>query len=403
MYALRDRGHKVSVLTEYYENNAASPSQEMRDGIAIKRTFCWEREYFADLRKQRSIWESRSSSLLKCWLAFIWYIMKFMFGITVRIFPNNKASLLVDKLEQRYQEEKFDVVFATSAPFHAVLGSSEFCRNHPEIKFCCFIWDPYIQNLMSSMRRGALKARRKNMGRAFERAAVIFETPEVFSADKDFIDSPQKVIQLPVPLLQKITPSSTGKPLLNKGKGKVKIFFAGALHGLRDPQFIMQLLLDDRLKDFELHIAGTGDMSSVRKYSGLLKNRLVFHGYVESRFCYEAMFDTDILLHLGNNTPTQIPGKLFEYMATGKPILHLYFIDNDGCLPYLKKYPNQLSIKAGSDKNTAIDNILKFWQESAGKQYSFSQIEAHCSEFSAKTILDRIADTIEKLQYRVNK
>jgi hypothetical protein len=49
------------------------------------------------------------------------------------------------------------------------------------------------------------------------------------------------------------------------------------------------------------------------------------------------MHDADILLHIGNNTPTQIPGKLLEYMATGKPMLHVYYIDDDGCLPYLEK------------------------------------------------------------------
>ena len=43
----------------------------------------------------------------------------------------------------------------------------------------------------------------------------------------------------------------------------------------------------------------------------------------------------DVLLNLGNAVDNQLPSKLFDYFAAGKPVLHLCVIENDPALPYL--------------------------------------------------------------------
>ena len=41
-------------------------------------------------------------------------------------------------------------------------------------------------------------------------------------------------------------------------------------------------------------------------------------------------------------------------MSTGNPIVHLYLVDDDPCIPYLKKYGNAFLFKNGNDETQRI-------------------------------------------------
>ena len=62
-------------------------------------------------------------------------------------------------------------------------------------------------------------------------------------------------------------------------------------------------------------------------------------GPVPSEQAAAALAGADVLLSLGNGVDNQVPSKLFEYLAAGKPILHLAKLQTDPCLPYLEKWP----------------------------------------------------------------
>ena len=394
---LKEHGNDVTIFTEFYDRNKHCPPVEYKNGIKIFRTYNWEREIFACLERIKNSRGNHNRFFLNFWLGCVWWMLKIVFAGTIRIFPFLKAELLAYKMEKKYEEEPFDLIFATTAPFFAVQAASIFCKAHPEVKMVVYMFDPYINNIMYANSSRAIKKRICAAECFFPAASAVIATPEVYKAEAASFKFPCPVEKIALPLLHEIKKVCTEAPLLANDTGRLKLFFCGALHSFRNPEFIFRLLLHEELQHIEVHIAGNGDLSSIEKYRAILGDRLIYHGLVEPEKCYEAMFDADILLHLGNKTNTQIPGKLFEYMATGKPIIHLYYIDDDGCLPYLKKYPLQLSIRENTSEDKCVSEWLAFWGRSEKRVLAFDEIETECSDFLAKNVLERVRQTVDRV------
>ena len=81
------------------------------------------------------------------------------------------------------------------------------------------------------------------------------------------------------------------------------------------------------------------------------------------------------LLNFGVSNPNAISGKIFEYMGFGKPIISTYSIDNEACIPYLKKYPLSFLIDE-REKNISKQAIAlkKFIEENIDKKVSYEEI-----------------------------
>jgi len=80
----------------------------------------------------------------------------------------------------------------------------------------------------------------------------------------------------------------------------------------------------------------------------------------------------DVLLNLGNAVDNQLPSKLFDYFAAGKPVLHLCVIENDPALPYLARYPLALVLHQG--QADAADILHRWLGEVCGKQLPFGEV-----------------------------
>lgn len=80
----------------------------------------------------------------------------------------------------------------------------------------------------------------------------------------------------------------------------------------------------------------------------------------------------DVLLNLGNAVDNQLPSKLFDYFAAGKPVLHLCVIENDPALPYLARYPLALVLHQG--QADAADILHHWLGEVCGKQLPFGEV-----------------------------
>ena len=98
----------------------------------------------------------------------------------------------------------------------------------------------------------------------------------------------------------------------------------------------------------------------------------------------------DCLLSIGEIPGKQLSSKIFGYMASGKPIVHIYHSDNDANLPYLAGYPLALTLKddeAALSGNTAM--LCRFLLWSRGRKLDFPTVcelmrectpEAVCAE-----------------------
>ena len=138
-----------------------------------------------------------------------------------------------------------------------------------------------------------------------------------------------------------VPPTAQSKPVPG---APLRCVFAGSLYPqLRTPHFALELFAALDLTDVQLSFLGGGWQNYpaclLPPYYDILGDRLTVAGPVPPSQAAAALAGADVLLSLGNGVDNQVPSKLFDYLASGKPILHLAKLQSDPCLAYLEKWP----------------------------------------------------------------
>ena len=112
------------------------------------------------------------------------------------------------------------------------------------------------------------------------------------------------------------------------------------------------------------------------------------HGLCSREATRAAMQAMDILLNIGNSTDFQLPSKVADYLAAGKPILNLSYVENDPVAGFFKGNPMFFSLKIenGRVNNPELQRWLE-WLECEKPNLSEVEIEALVAPF----LVDRIA------------
>jgi hypothetical protein len=137
--------------------------------------------------------------------------------------------------------------------------------------------------------------------------------------------------------------------------GRLRLLWVGTLYrAVRDPRPLFalarRLLAGPLGARLELHLMGdAGDCrdlvaAAVRE----LRGRLVAHGVVPRSTALAAARQAGCLVNIGNATGHQLPSKLAEYAASGRPILNLEGSDADTSREFLAGHPACLSLPAGA-------------------------------------------------------
>lgn len=117
--------------------------------------------------------------------------------------------------------------------------------------------------------------------------------------------------------------------------------------------------MDERIK---FHIIGACNCVEL-----IHSNNVVCYGEMPHDSVIPYIRNADVLLNFGVKTPSAISGKIFEYMSYAKPIISTFSIDNEACIPYLKKYPCSLMIDE-RDNNYQIqaEQVIEFVNQVKG-------------------------------------
>lgn len=186
---------------------------------------------------------------------------------------------------------------------------------------------------------------------------------DYFSAFK----SKMKIVNFP--LLSRVNATRS-----NTEGEKVKFVYAGSLYKqLRNPQYLCDVLviLSQEI-DMGCVFLGGGDCSPIINSANSNSNGAIrYIGMQPHSVAMQLIYDADILLSIGNAESPMAPSKIYEYMSTGKPIIHTYTYDRDPCIEPLKKYGNAMLLKDGD--SDGIEKIRAF--VSNRKQLKFEDVK----------------------------
>ncbi|MDY6007317.1 MAG: hypothetical protein SPJ00_04145, partial [Gemmiger sp.] len=177
--------------------------------------------------------------------------------------------------------------------------------------------------------------------------------------------------------------------------------FCGSLYpGLRQPDFALALFsaLDD--PRLTLTMAGRGWQpfaDAARKAGQVLGSRLVLPGPVPPDEAARMEQDADILVSLGNARDEQMPSKIFAFLGSGKPILHLAASESDPVLAFLAQYPLALVLQQKDGATPQTVAKLRAWlDKTQGQRLPYAKTAALFPAYTPDVTAQTLADSIEK-------
>lgn len=252
-----------------------------------------------------------------------------------------------------------DAVLVTVTPsFTAALVGLRIARADAGLRWILDMGDPFSLAVESAPNSFALYSRlnARTERAVFERADGVALTNEVMRARYGAL-YPCAAPRLACihPLLDPamaVSPVAYGRALEPR---PVRIVFAGTLYRtLRRPDFLLALFARLRacegLPRMELHFYGDAsecaDAFPSQRASG--DHGVFVHGPVGRPEALEATRSADILVDIGNLNGCQLPSKLVEYLASGRPIIELCASSDSAACQILQAQPGVLIVEAGA-------------------------------------------------------
>lgn len=316
----------------------------------------------------------------------------------------------VEFLEKYLKTNHYDVLVTTGPPHSLHLIGLGLKKKFPDLKWIADFRDPwteisYYKHL--KLTKIADKKHRKLESEVFQNADITLATSytdaENFRKNGANAFCITNGFDVDASTTLSMTEENSKILPLSNSTTKFTLSYIGVLEQLRNPEILWETLNDlveenaDFKNDFELKFVGRLDDKILQKIvSSALKNNLTNLGYQTHDVALKHMQDSTVLLM--TNFPQEsskgiIPGKIFEYLATGKTILSFGPKDAD-----VEKILNET--KAG--KHFGYDekeNLKKFILESYENWKSgiLNQNAENIEQFSRKNLTQKLVDLMNKI------
>jgi glycosyltransferase involved in cell wall biosynthesis len=265
------------------------------------------------------------------------------------------------------RDRRHDTVISVSPTFTAVLVGQAALREHPGAKWVIDIGDPFSLQMDAAPNNrrlyGSLNRRVERLALRRAHRVSVTTTQTALRYAQEFPETALKLQVIP-PLLS-IPVSRNDGPFFAED-GTLRLVYIGTLYrGLREPHFMLQIFegLRQRMpaRRYELHLFG-----DAHEFSGVLQEwrertgpALHVHGMAPRETVARAVEGAHLLINIGNSSSDQLPSKVVEYAASGKPILNLARSPGDSSALFLESYPDKLTLfDTGSPPSAADVKML---------------------------------------------
>jgi glycosyltransferase involved in cell wall biosynthesis len=180
-------------------------------------------------------------------------------------------------------------------------------------------------------------------------------------------------------------------------RGGFTLLYTGSLYPrFRNPANLIAAL--HQIPSIRLVVAG--DAGGFQRGFEALGDRVRILGKIEHFACLALQREATVLVNIGNTQSYQVPGKYYEYLGSGRPILHLYKNADD---PTAALIANQRRGVAVLDHPqsiaTALSRLLYFWQHGElDGQFSLSleSVRAESWDSRAQALLGTLAPALSR-------
>ncbi len=270
-------------------------------------------------------------------------------------------------------------------PFETVLAALDYKRINPNIQVFPYLFDDFVESgslHVSKIARGLKRGRHLRLERRMleEAEAILSMHPlrEHFEInfDKPLVD---KITFLEHPLL--ITTQERPRP---PDDCITRLCFTGSLiRKVREPDYLLDVLSSIRTSTqlrADFYVMGN-DADKVRTKTVGDAIQIVNHGQVPKTEADTAVRNANILINIGEVQGKQVSSKIFEYMATGKPIIHFAYVEDDVVSKILAKYPLALClIQDRRQFDANVRRIEKHIAKNRSKALPFEDVKANYPE-----------------------
>lgn len=292
-----------------------------------------------------------------------------------------------EQLERIHSKRRIDVIFSVGAPTAAHVAARNFRREHPEVRWITYTVDSY-----AAQNKGNPKAL------AFE-SAVLGASDYVLLSEEIYNSSPELYASFAdkcgvLPYLMPPAPLKTeGEHFFDTDK--TNLVYAGRFYkAIRNPEYLLQLALEMD-ESCVLHLYCQSDCDSmIDNYVRCSDGRIVRHKPVSVEEIQRIYMQADVLVNVGNNTPEFKPSKTFEYIASGKPIVNIFYESQRD--EVLAITPVSLQLSRGTTVTENVTLLNAFMGANHGRSLSREEIDSLFPKHSPGSIRNILELVIKK-------
>lgn len=178
---------------------------------------------------------------------------------------------------------------------------------------------------------------------------------------------------------------------------KVNLLYVGSLPpGIRSPEYILETFRHISDEDWNLYFIGTADNTMLNE-AAERDERIHVLGRMDHAQALAYESEASALINIGNSNEHMLPSKVFEYFASGRPVISLNVLENDKCNRYLEKYPASLIINTEkTDHADAADMIKGFIKEHAGVSADMDSVRENFYDNTPEATAEFIRSVAER-------
>ena len=280
------------------------------------------------------------------------------------------------------EKEKIDKLISEYIPIEAMYAGLQAKRVFNNIGLIVYVVDTFTQcpNALNHKRIRESSERWENKMIDVCDKYFYIESFRDYYSKQQFQTHQHKMIPVGLPLIADNTMDCNATSLT-----RFTFLYTGSWGGERDPTKILDAI--NKIKNiFNVKFVYCGKENELIHKLMKKYDFLSYEGFKTDDELKEIYKKTNCLVNIGNSTG-MLPSKLFSYISTGLPIMHLYIYEHDPCISLLKDYDAASTILLSS---LTSDILLEEIKKIKDLRVEYDSIRKHYKNYVPDDIVRKM-------------